>query len=191
MMRSRRIVLVLQLGQACALVPPCACRRRPLLRAEPDKAPVQIGGAPPTPVDEGPTAAAAEATGDVAIDAAAAVLSERQKEMARLRAAEKFMEKDTGKYFCKVCEYTYDPKEGAKGVAADTPFDDIQSNWRCPRCRASKDSFEPVTITIAGFAENQDYGFGGNSMTEEQKTLYIFGGIGFFFVLLLSGYLLT
>lgn len=199
MMRSRRIVLALLLSQACALVPPCACRRRPLLRAEPDKAPVQIGGAPP-PVQiggappaeisgEGPTAA--EATGDVAIDAAAAVLSERQKEMARLRAAEKFMEKDTGQYFCKVCEYTYDPAEGAKGVAADTPFDDIQSNWRCPRCRASKDSFEPVTITIAGFAENQDYGFGGNSMTEEQKTLYIFGGIGFFFVLLLSGYLLT
>ena len=50
--------------------------------------------------------------------------------------------------------YQYDPEEGAKGVAASTPFEDIQSNWRCPRCRASKDSFEPVTITIAGFAEN-------------------------------------
>ncbi len=88
--------------------------------------------------------------------------------------------------------YQYDPEEGAKGVAASTPFEDIQSNWRCPRCRASKDSFEPpVTITIAGFAENQNYGFGGNSMTEGDKNLAIFGGLGFFFVLLLSGYLMT
>ena len=59
------------------------------------------------------------------------------------------------------------------------------------RCRASKDSFEPGTITIAGFAENQNYGFGGNSMTEGDKNLAIFGGLGFFFVLLLSGYLMT
>ena len=87
--------------------------------------------------------------------------------------------------------YQYDPEEGAKGVAASTPFEDIQSNWRCPRCRASKDSFEPVTITSAGFAENQNYGFGGNSMTEGDKNLAIFGGLGFFFVLLLSGYLMT
>ena len=101
------------------------------------------------------------------------------------------MEKDTGQYICKVCEYTFDPEEGAKGVAAGTEFCDIQSNWRCPRCRASKDSFAPVTITIAGFAENQDYGLGGNSMTEEQKTLYIFGALGAFFVLFLSGYLMT
>jgi len=48
-----------------------------------------------------------------------------------------------------------------------------------------------MTITIAGFAENQGYGFGGNSLTEDDKNLLIFGGIGFFFVLLLSGYLLT
>ena len=87
--------------------------------------------------------------------------------------------------------YQYDPEEGAKGVAAATPFEDIQSNWRCPRCRASKDSFEPVTITIAGFAENQNYGFGGNSMTEGDKNLAIFGSLGFLFVLLLSGYLMT
>jgi len=120
-------------------------------------------------------------------------LTERQKEIARLRAAETFMEKDTGKFQCRVCELEYDPEQGnAKtGIAPGTQFQDIQSNWRCPQCRASKDSFSPMTITIAGFAENQGYGFGGNSLTEDDKNLLIFGGIGFFFVLLLSGYLLT
>lgn len=43
----------------------------------------------------------------------------------------------------------------------------------------------------AGFAENQDYGFGGNSMTEGQKSNLIFGGLFAGFVLLMSGYLLT
>ena len=54
----------------------------------------------------------------------------------------------------------------------------IRFTGRCPRCRASKDSFQAVTITIAGFSENQGYGFGGNEMTEGDKNLAIFGGLG-------------
>ena len=76
-------------------------------------------------------------------------------------------------------------------MAVGTAFMDIPSNWRCPRCQASKDRFDATTITIAGFAENQGYGFGGNEMTEGDKNLAIFGGLGFFFVLFLSGYLMT
>ena len=183
---SRRIALLALVSQAAALAPPtprarpCARCRRVRLRSEPGDAPAEAAA----PVEDVPIATTEP-------EPAAPQLTERQKEIARLRAAEKFLEKDTGKYMCKVCEYQYDPEEGAKGVAAATPFEDIQSNWRCPRCRASKDSFEPVTITIAGFAENQNYGFGGNSMTEGDKNLAIFGGLGFFFVLLLSGYLMT
>ena len=184
-MCSRRIALALLVAQAAALVvpPSCAHCRQLRLRSEPGDAPAEAAA----PVTE----AVPIATTEPEPEPEAPQLTERQKEIARLRAAEKFLEKDTGKYMCKVCEYQYDPEEGAKGVAASTPFEDIQSNWRCPRCRASKDSFEPVTITIAGFAENQNYGFGGNSMTEGDKNLAIFGGLGFFFVLLLSGYLMT
>ena len=43
------------------------------------------------------------------------------------------------------------------------------AGWRCPACRSQKGVFEPMTQTIAGFADNQQYGFGGNSMTEGQK----------------------
>lgn len=43
---------------------------------------------------------------------------------------------------------------------------------------------------VAGFAENQKYGLGTNSMTGEQKTLIIYGALGLFFILFLLGYAL-
>ena len=63
--------------------------------------------------------------------------------------------------------------------------------WRCPTCRSQKGSFEAVTLTIAGFAENQQYGLGGNEMTEDSKNAMIFGGIGAGFLVMMSGYFLT
>mmetsp|Transcript_20515 Transcript_20515/g.61172 ORF Transcript_20515/g.61172 Transcript_20515/m.61172 type:complete len:180 (-) Transcript_20515:37-576(-) len=177
--------LFLLLLPACALVPSRPYARRALRRcAEEEPTVIVLGSEPP-----------AEAGAAVAEEAEEAApvkeLTEKQKEIARLRAAEKFVEKETGSHVCRVCDFTYDPAEGAKGVAAGTQFAEIPSNWRCPRCRASKDSFDATTITIAGFAENQGYGFGGNEMTEGDKNLAIFGGLGFFFVLFLSGYLMT
>ncbi|CAM9903034.1 unnamed protein product, partial [Discosporangium mesarthrocarpum] len=50
--------------------------------------------------------------------------------------------------------------------------------------------FVALTKTIAGFEDNRGYGLGGNNMTAGQKNLIIFGGLAFFFLLFLSGYLL-
>ena len=50
--------------------------------------------------------------------------------------------------------------------------------------------FTPKTNTIAGFEENQTYGFGTNTMTGDSKNLLIFGGLAAFFILFLGGYLL-
>lgn len=61
---------------------------------------------------------------------------------------------------------------------------------RCPKCKAEKKSFVPVTMTIAGFVDNSKYGLGGNNLTSEQKSGLIFGSLLFFFFLFLSGYLL-
>jgi hypothetical protein len=44
-----------------------------------------------------------------------------------------------------------------------------------------------VTV-VAGFAENQRYGLGTNSMTEGQKSGLIYGALAAFFVLFLAGY---
>jgi rubredoxin len=61
-----------------------------------------------------------------------------------------------------------------------------------PRCCADLlySVTTPLLLQVAGFAENQGYGLGTNSMDENQKSLLIFGGLAFFFVLLLAGYAL-
>ncbi len=43
---------------------------------------------------------------------------------------------DSGKYVCSICGYVYDPAEH-DGVA----FEDLPEDWRCPRCKQSKDKF--------------------------------------------------
>lgn len=111
-------------------------------------------------------------------------LSAKEKEIARLRAAEKFVVKSTGSHECRVCGFVYD--ESAQG----TGFKELPSSWRCPQCLSQKGMYTPITTTIAGFEENQEYGFGSNKMTGDDKNLLIFGGLGVGFVLMLSGYLL-
>ena len=45
----------------------------------------------------------------------------------------------SGKYVCSVCGYVYDPAENG-GVA----FEDLPDDWKCPRCKQSKDKFNPA-----------------------------------------------
>lgn len=42
----------------------------------------------------------------------------------------------SGKYVCSICGYVYDPAEH-DGVA----FEELPEDWRCPRCKQSKDKF--------------------------------------------------
>ena len=118
-------------------------------------------------------------------------LTEKEKEIARLRAAEKFMMKDTGDATCRICNYQYKWENGAPGTPKKTPFDLVPDSWTCPNCNSPKAFFDPVQIEIAGFADNQAYGLGTNTWTESQKSNAIFGGLAAFFALLLSGYALN
>lgn len=116
----------------------------------------------------------------------------RQKEIERLKAAEKFLEIDEGKYECQACGYVYEPSKGDRfaGIEPGTLFPDLPSEFNCPACRSPKAQFKNIKKIIAGFAENQKYGLGGNSLTGGQKNFLIFGILGLIFILLLSGYLL-
>lgn len=58
-----------------------------------------------------------------------------------------------------------------------------------PRRRPRASALFPCVPS--GFAENQAYGLGGNTLTEGQKSNVIFGGLFAGFLLLMSGYLLT
>jgi rubredoxin len=119
--------------------------------------------------------------------------SEKQKEIDRLRAAEKFIKINEGKFACPGCDYRYEPEKGEflNGVKAGTAYEDLPADFCCPVCKTPGRVFAPITKTIAGFAENQQYGFGTNTMTAGQKNGLIFGSLAFFFLLLLSGYALN
>jgi rubredoxin len=116
----------------------------------------------------------------------------REKEIERLKAAEKFMEIDEGKYECEACGYVYEPLKGDRfaGIEPGTLFSELPNEFNCPACRSPKTQFKNIKKIIAGFAENQKYGLGGNSLTGGQKNFIIFGILGLTFILLLSGYLL-
>ena len=57
-------------------------------------------------------------------------------------------------------------------------------------CGAEKKTFQVLETEIAGFAANQGYGLGTNSMTEAQKSGLIYGSLAVFFALFLCGYFL-
>lgn len=143
----------------------------------------------------GPSAERSE-TEDQVNESLTAEDEERKKkleEIERLRAAEKFIQLDEGLFECPGCGYVYEPKKGEflNGIAAGTSFASLPDNFACPACKTPKSNFFPKKKTIAGFADNQRYGFGSNSLTAGQKNSLIFGGLVLCFLLLLSGYALN
>lgn len=153
---------------------------KPLCMSEGAGAP-ETGGAGNAPVEE------------VSDDETAEEKYKREKlaEIAERKAAEVFVSRSTGKYECQACGYIYDTAVGMpkKGIEPGTPFDDLEV-FRCPQCGANKKYFIAETETLSGFKENLKYGFGGNSMTAGAKSNLIYGALGIFVVLFLSGYLL-
>ena len=67
---------------------------------------------------------------------------------------------------------------------------EVPEEYVCPVCGASKDKFVASVKVVAGFAENQNYGLGTNTMTGDQKLLLIYGALAAFFLLFLTGYAL-
>ena len=50
------------------------------------------------------------------------------------------------KHICTICKYEYDPSKGdpTQSIAPGTPFEQLPSDWKCPRCRQGKDKFVPM-----------------------------------------------
>jgi rubredoxin len=96
------------------------------------------------------------------------------------------------RYECRACGYIYEPEKGddKRNVAANTPFEELKLNWRCPVCGASRSAFSNVgpAGSASGFKENLKYGLGVNTLTPGQKNLLIFGGLAFGLLILLSFY---
>jgi rubredoxin len=130
------------------------------------------------------------------VDEATRKQMEKAQKAQLLREQEVFMKKGTGVHRCTNCDWKYDETKGDSMmiggmIKPGTKFENLPADWRCPVCRASKDAFAEVVEEIPGFEVNQGYGFGTNSWTAGQKNLAIFGGLGFFFLLFLSGYAMS
>lgn len=106
------------------------------------------------------------------------------------RLEEKFAVLNTGIYECRSCGYKYDEAVGDSSypIPPGFQFEKLPEDWRCPTCGAAKSFFVSKSVEIAGFAQNQQFGLGGNSLTSGQKALLIYGTLFFFFLLFLSGY---
>ncbi|GJN35168.1 hypothetical protein PR202_gb23915 [Eleusine coracana subsp. coracana] len=108
------------------------------------------------------------------------------------RLEEKFAVLNTGIHECRSCGYRYDQAAGDPSypVPPGLPFAQLPDDWRCPTCGAAQSFFESKSVEIAGFAENQQFGLGGNSLTSGQKGLLIYGSLFLGFLFFLSGYFL-
>lgn len=117
---------------------------------------------------------------------------EEEEEFDKRRLEEKFAVLNTGIYECRSCGFKYDEAVGDPSypIPPGFQFDKLPDDWRCPTCGAAKSFFESKSVEIAGFAQNQQFGLGGNALTSGQKALLIYGSLLFFFLLFLSGYFL-
>ncbi|KAK4339546.1 hypothetical protein RND71_041008 [Anisodus tanguticus] len=117
---------------------------------------------------------------------------EEEEKFDKRRLEEKFAVLNTGIYECRSCGYKYNEAVGDSTypIPPGLPFDKLPEDWRCATCGAAKSFFDNKSVEIAGFAQNQQYGLGGNTLTSGQKALLIYGGLLLGFVFFLSGYFL-
>ena len=70
-------------------------------------------------------------------------------------------QQETGDYECQVCGWQYQEAKGFGPFRPGTEFAALPQDFKCPNCKAGKAAFKPITLTIAGFSDNRQYGFGG------------------------------
>ena len=106
--------------------------------------------------EEAPTTTAEAPEEEEELDPAQKLALEKARRADELRAQEVFMKRSTGLHKCSNCDWQYDPAKGDSFliggmIQPGTPFEELPSNWRCPTCRASKDSFREIVEEIPGF----------------------------------------
>ncbi|CAN4108635.1 unnamed protein product [Withania somnifera] len=105
---------------------------------------------------------------------------QQEEKFDKRRLEEKFAVLNTGIYECRSCGYNYNEAVGDPSYPIPPGFP----------LTSSPNFFDSKSVEIAGFAQNQQYGLGGNTLTSGQKALLIYGGLFVGFVFFLSGYFL-
>ena len=80
---------------------------------------------------------------------------------------ERFAVINTGAYECQSCGHVYEEQneDSRYPVGASTLFQNLLEDWLCPTCGAAKSYYQIKSVEVAGFAQNHQYRFGGNSLT--------------------------
>nr|GEX39813.1 FAR1 DNA binding domain-containing protein [Tanacetum cinerariifolium] len=60
-------------------------------------------------------------------------------------------------------------------IAPGIHFDRLPEDWRCATYGVAKTFFQSKSVEIAGFAQDQQFGLGGNTLTGTQKAILIYG----------------
>ncbi|KAK8939643.1 hypothetical protein KSP40_PGU012240 [Platanthera guangdongensis] len=120
------------------------------------------------------------------------VTATEEDKFERRRLEERFAVLNTGIYECRSCGYLYNEAAGDPSypIPPGFQYNKLPEDWRCPTCGAAKSFFVSKRMEIAGFAQNQNFGLGTNTLTGGQKALLIYGSLLFAFALFLSGYFL-
>ncbi|XP_020597108.1 uncharacterized protein LOC110036898 [Phalaenopsis equestris] len=116
----------------------------------------------------------------------------QEKNLDPRRLEERLAVLNTGIYECRSCGNRYDEAVGDPSypIPPGFRFEKLPEDWRCSTCGAAKSFFESKSVEIAGFAQNQNFGLGANTLTGGQKALLIYGSLLLAFALFLSGYFL-
>lgn len=100
--------------------------------------------------------------------------------------------KSPDRYECNACGYVYEPSKGSStgNIPPGTEFEDLPTRWRCPVCGAPRSQFRNIgsSSSPSGFEENLGFGLGVNTLTSQQKSLLIFGGLALAFLFFISLY---
>lgn len=80
--------------------------------------------------------------------------------------------------------------QGSLCLMSGNVLQNLPNDWQCPICGAEGRTFQSRARVIAGFAENQGYGLGGNSLTSGQKSALIYGSLLAGFAFFILGYFL-
>ena len=75
-----------------------------------------------------------------------ALADELCAEYSGAAASEKKEEKTMKKYACSLCGWTYDEAAGLseKGIAPETPWEEVPADFVCPLCGVGKDQFSEL-----------------------------------------------
>ena len=65
-----------------------------------------------------------------------------------------------GRHICTECNFIYEETKEHPNISTTRPFDELADDWKCPKCGAPKDKFQPCScVTVeSGVPHKHEHG---------------------------------